>query len=488
MFAVHAFSQQDPQWKEKKLGLSKELTIGQFGCLLTSITMVSNGFGYSETPASLNDKMAAAGGFVGGLIRPTTVSNVLPGVRYQKRIQCNNPPAPLSEIDAALSAGMPVIVKVDASPADGVQDHWIVVVGKADGGDYWVQDTWRFPTEAKLILITSRYGFGRKPNEIIKDSLFYEGTPRPDAKGSTTVPAPVVVAPRSGPKPIPANALNVYVTADSLALREQPFIENNIMRRLPIQTRLIVLEPPEEAQKKIGVDNQWLEIEEPVRHEQGYVAAWYVSMTTPEVPDIPAAPDGTATQPQQPRPEGFVVYASGDNLAVRSSPMIGNNLLKRVPVNTQFIALDSEYSAKQKFGKEGQWLKVRDISGDEGYVAAWCLSLYEFTPPLGPVPATPTPPSATITAAVNGSGQLIVRTTVSDLAFRSQPVILGSTLIKRLPLSTELLAIEPVNEAAAKIGVVNQWIQVRDIQGNEGYVAAWYVVKSPKSSLSEQTG
>ncbi len=298
------------------------------------------------------------------------------------------------------------------------------------------------------------------------------------------------MAPRTSPKPIPAGALNVYITADSLAFRAQPFIENNILRRLPIQTKLIALDPADEAKKKIGVDNQWLEVEEPVRKEQGYVAAWFVSTEPPIVPDITAVPGQTQTQPEQPKPDGFVVYVSGDNLAVRSSPMIGNNLVKRVPINTQFLVLDPEFSAKQKFGKQDQWLKVRDISGDEGYVAAWCLSMYEYIPPLGPVPATPaSPPSAAkIETSSSETETLIVRTTVSDLAFRSQPIILGTTLIKRLPLSTELLVLDPAAEAAAKIGVVNNWIKVRDIQGNEGYVAAWYVVRSPNSSLTEKTG
>ncbi len=489
MFAVRALSQQDPQWKDKKLGSSKDLTIGKFGCLLTSITMVSNGFGYNETPASLDDKMLAAGGFAGGLIRPTLIPNILPGVHYVKRISCNNPPAPLSEIDAALNNGMPVIIKVDASPADGVQDHWIVLVARAGDNDYWVQDTWRFPTEAKLITLTSRYGFGtRGPADIIKDMIFYQGKPV-GGPGSAPLTPPPVVVPHQGPVAVPPNALTVYITADSLAFRAQPFVENNILRRLPIQTRLVVLDPPDQAAKKIGVDNEWLFVQDPQHNDQqGYVAAWFVSTSVPAVPTIPPVSPTAPSQSQPPKPEGLIVYASGDNLALRSSPLLGNNLIKRVPMNTQFAVLDPEYSARQKFGQQGQWLKVRDISGSEGYVAAWCLSLYEFVPPLGPVPARPAPTPAPASAPAPAAGLLILRTIVSNLALRTAPIILGSTLIKRLPLSTELLAIDPPNLAAQKIGVVNQWVKVRDIQGAEGYVAAWYVVKSPKSSLTEQTG
>ncbi|HSV86278.1 MAG TPA: hypothetical protein VLH85_06865, partial [Levilinea sp.] len=81
MFNVQPLSQQDPRWKDKYLGSSTDITIGQYGCLLTSMTMLANGLGYNETPASFNDKMLAGGGFSGGLIRPTRVGNVFPGMR-----------------------------------------------------------------------------------------------------------------------------------------------------------------------------------------------------------------------------------------------------------------------------------------------------------------------------------------------------------------------------------------------------------------------
>jgi len=32
---------------------------------------------------------------------------------------------------------------------------------------------------------------------------------------------------------------------------------------------------------------------------------------------------------------------------------------------------------------------------------------------------------------------------------------------------------------AAQIGNTNQWIRVRDVKGNEGYVAAWLVEERP---------
>jgi hypothetical protein len=475
MFNVRPLSQQDPQWKEKFLGSSSEITIGKFGCLLTSITMVANGFGYSETPASFNDKMNANGGFVGGLIRPTHVGNVFPGMRFQRRIQCNNPPAPLAEIDAVLASGLPVIVKVDSLPAAGMQDHWIVIYAK-EGDDYLIQDTWRFPAETTRLTLTSRYGFAGTPEQIIKDILIYTGTP----SGGAYVPPPPAPVART-PKTVPDNALAVFVTADSLALRSQPLIaDRNILRRLPLDTKLIVLEKPQDAQQKIGQMNTWLEVQVEGKTDQGYVAAWYVSTTRQPPPPPPPAPAASASPTTAPAPTtaapSTILFVIEDSLALRRQPVIEpTNILKRLPVHTQLVALDPPAQMDVKLGAQGQWLKVRDVSGMEGFVAAWFVSKTRVEPPLGVAAANPNQPAP----QAPDPNKLVLRTTEDRVALRSQPLISNATLVKRLPFQSELLVIEPVVEAAKKVGVFNKWIRVRDIEGKEGFVAAWYVVKSP---------
>ena len=70
------------------------------------------------------------------------------------------------------------------------------------------------------------------------------------------------------------------------------------------------------------------------------------------------------------------------------------------------------------------------------------------------------------------------------LALRSQPVIDPATLLKRLPVGTDLLVIEPAEGALPKLGVEDQWLNVRDITGSEGFVAAWFVLRSPSSAPS----
>jgi hypothetical protein len=70
---------------------------------------------------------------------------------------------------------------------------------------------------------------------------------------------------------------------------------------------------------------------------------------------------------------------------------------------------------------------------------------------------------------------LYVRTTYAGVALRSQPVVSPKTLLKWLPSGMDLLVIEPAAEAAKKIGVKDQWLNVRDLAQTEGFIAAWYV-------------
>ena len=52
---------------------------------------------------------------------------------------------------------------------------------------------------------------------------------------------------------------------------------------------------------------------------------------------------------------------------------------------------------------------------------------------------------------------------------------MGGALIKVLKAGTRLAVVEPANKAKDKIGKANQWIFVREPNGNRGYVGAEYV-------------
>jgi hypothetical protein len=52
---------------------------------------------------------------------------------------------------------------------------------------------------------------------------------------------------------------------------------------------------------------------------------------------------------------------------------------------------------------------------------------------------------------------------------------MGGALVKVLNAGTKLTVLEPAEKAKAKVGQPNQWIYVREPNGNRGYVGAQFV-------------
>ncbi len=159
------------------------------------------------------------------------------------------------------------------------------------------------------------------------------------------------------------------------------------------------------------------------------------------------------------------------DLAIRSKPLIApETLIKRVPITEQLTSLDPADQVKQKVGQQGQWIKIKDTAGTEGYVAAWYVQYPAGAQGADTVVTPVTPPAPSAPAA---AGTIKVKTNTEDVALRSQPLVADNTLIYRVTLGTELTITEA--GAESKIGVMNQWLKVKDPKGSEGYVAAWYV-------------
>ena len=114
----------------------------------------------------------------------------------------------------------------------------------------------------------------------------------------------------------------------------------------------------------------------------------------------------------------------------------------------------------------GQWLKVRDDTNKEGFVAAWYVKYAGGS--------TAQQAATTTTSAVSG-GPLKVKAVANPLALRKQPIVSDGTLMKWLPMGSELTVAEPNGEA--KIGKNDQWLKVKDATNTEGFVAAWFVAR-----------
>jgi Peptidase_C39 like family len=468
MFKTQNLYQNDEKWKSTRLGNSSE-TIGGWGCLLTSVTMMLNGIGYNETPETVNEKMKKAGGFQGAFFIPSVLPYVWPNCAYRDMQPCETSPAPIAQIDAAIAAGKPVILQVDWNKQTGIQTHFVLVKEKK-GNDYVLYDPYKYGGDKpdKEVLLTTRYKYnGATVADEISAVLWFDSY-------SAAPPEP----PKITKVPLPADRYCLYGVEDDLALRADPSVSGYLWKRMVLGTELICLEPKATAKAKLGVNGQWINVQDPAG-DQGYVAAWFVSdakggqPTAAQPTTTVTAKPATSTAPAAAKlPPGSLAFVPLEELSLRSQPMVDpSTLVRRVPVTETLICVEPANQAIPKVGVTNQWLKVRDASNKEGYVAAWYVKYASGSQP----PATTAAANAAAATPVNG-GPLKVKATAEGIALRKQPVVSDATLIKRLPIGTEFVVTEP--NATAKVGKNDQWLKVKDPSGTEGVVAAWFVARS----------
>jgi len=362
--------QNDPRWENSIMGFGKTETIGKLGCLLTSMTMVGNHFGGNETVASFNEKMKKNDGFQGAWVRAFRISSVFPNVSYQKRIECDNQDAPLDEIDAALAGGSLPVVRVDYSPAAGIQGHW-VVLHKKDGDDYQMWDPYKSPEKPPTLV--GRFGFAGTAEKIIQEIIFF-GTgelkePKAD-KTASSKPAPKTSTPTGtavASSTDENDSLIIAPTVNGLTLRDQPRISgSNVLKYLPQSSKLLVLDDAENAKTKIGKRNNWFHVRE-IEGKEGYVAAWYVTAVSD-----PALGSHKTSQANEPSaPTKLVVKTNASSVSLRTEPRVASStLITYLPFGTELLVIESG-DAASKIGQKNQWLNVQTVTGRKGYIAAW---------------------------------------------------------------------------------------------------------------------
>ncbi len=174
-------------------------------------------------------------------------------------------------------------------------------------------------------------------------------------------------------------------------------------------------------------------------------------------------------------PEAMILAPSIDNLALRAAPDLNAALLRRLSALTPLKSLETREATLAKLGVEGQWLQVETFEGEQGYVAAWYLKAAEALGPILGIPETASAPESLPTSPA-ASAPLMVKVTVDQLALRTEPCLSESNLLLRLPLGTRLTVLEP--QDGPKVGVIDQWLKVKEAAGHAGYVAAWLVTIS----------
>lgn len=128
-------SQRDPRWASTYLGTSKT-TIGDFGCTLTSLTMLLNHYGGSYTPDQVNIKLKSlpkwangdTGFSQGNLIIWSRIKEAFPQVKSVERITTYN--------NDKVASNLPALVEVDGKRI-GASKHWVLYVGNQKMNDSW---------------------------------------------------------------------------------------------------------------------------------------------------------------------------------------------------------------------------------------------------------------------------------------------------------------------------------------------------------------
>jgi N-acetylmuramidase-like protein/SH3 domain-containing protein/peptidase C39-like protein len=99
------------------------------------------------------------------------------------------------------------------------------------------------------------------------------------------------------------------------------------------------------------------------------------------------------------------------------------------------------------------------------------IALRGIQPPVSSTPTT-TPPST----STGGAYARVKADATLGLNLRSSMDTSGmANVVATLPAGTQLLILD--ENGAAKVGVMNQWIRVREPGGREGFVAAWHLEK-----------
>jgi hypothetical protein len=462
MFITQPLSQRDPRWRHVRLGFSG-LTIGSDGCTLTCLTMIANGLGYSETPATLNDKLRALGlgkGYRGPRMVWAGLPRALPQIKLAGYIGRDADSIDMQRVDAALAANKPVLCEVDLSPAPGFQNHWILLVAK-EGDDYVIHDPWTVPALVHESL-RKRYGYAGGPARIIKRILFYDNPAF--SPGSPEAPETMLdVRVKDSPE------IRAY---GGVPVREAPAASSAILAIAPPGAALRCLESAMSAHNKIGVFGEWLRVTTGGSAAvQGHVAAWLTHLDG--TGDGDDAGDSPAVV--QPALERFATVTVTRSAKLRNAPSKGK-ILATVSAGEQLVLDASEDDLESRAKKRGQWLKVKR-NGNEGFVSSSFVSLGEETG------SADTPVAGDSEEALqkifdpktpaDARPLLRVISTVG-LNLREAPSY-GSRAKRVLRPGTLIQPREALDAARPKIGLRGQWLAVKTLSGIDGFVAAEYV-------------
>lgn len=138
-------SQNDPRWKDIKLGTSAQ-TIGGYGCTITCIAMI-----IGTTPDIVNERMKSVGGFASrNLVIWAKIEEAFPGIKVRRVWSYDN---------TDVKSNLPCIVEVDGQPIGGSR-HFVVYVGNQKLYDPWdghIDATTDYPNPLSYAVLSGRW-------------------------------------------------------------------------------------------------------------------------------------------------------------------------------------------------------------------------------------------------------------------------------------------------------------------------------------------
>jgi hypothetical protein len=129
----------------------------------------------------------------------------------------------------------------------------------------------------------------------------------------------------------------------------------------------------------------------------------------------------------------------------------------------RLAVIEEKSAALGKIGKQGEWIRVRDPNGHQGYVAAWYVEVVPSeAPPAPPVPPPASEPKKFQVSVKRSVGRL-------GLAVREAPSR-GAAKVGVEKAGARLTVLEPASTGLPKIGVDGAWLSIKATNNKRGYV------------------
>lgn len=176
MIQLPVLSQRNLLWKYKKLGNSN-VTIGDYGCVITCLTMISKMLDVSR----VNDLFKEKEVYVEqNLVYWVKVPDALSNLVFKWRSWTYNN----KEVLDWIKKGFPVIVQVDAAPIGSPRtDHYVVFIGDQKLIDPWdgkIKPTSTYPILRGYILYETRPQL-TDGEKIAQIKAWVQDTSKPDS-------------------------------------------------------------------------------------------------------------------------------------------------------------------------------------------------------------------------------------------------------------------------------------------------------------------